>query len=320
MDQTCLYLLFLSGLLSLTLCIQQEYILIKESMTWGNAQNYCRTHHTDLATVQSTEDWARLREAADPFSDFAWIGLYNDINSWRWCYNEESLVFKNWISGQPDNYYGKDQCAGKNYNGGWLDETCTYSNYFICYDGSANATEKMVLSKTTKTWIDAREYCRQHYTDLAIIRSREDNDEINTLQSSLQVFVWIGLYRDTWKWSDQANFTSSTQLATQTFGLQTYDCVGAYINTGTPDDWTCSSAYYFCCNTVKRKRQVIRVQVKAAENMDEDKLKALVLKQFKQTLSDEDVSLTWRTQPNGKVFQKKWTARKHTTRVCRSLG
>ncbi|KAF4111703.1 hypothetical protein G5714_008734 [Onychostoma macrolepis] len=64
--------------------------------------------------------------------------------------------------------------------------------------------------------------------------------------------------------------------------------------------------------TVKKNRQVIRVQVKSAENVDEAKLKALVLSKLKQTLSDEDVTMTWRTQPNGKVFQKKWTVPKRS--------
>ncbi|XP_059356791.1 fucolectin-7-like [Carassius carassius] len=55
------------------------------------------------------------------------------------------------------------------------------------------------------------------------------------------------------------------------------------------------------------KKQVIRVQVKAAENVDEAELKELVLNKLNQTLSDQDVILTWRTQPNGEVFQKNRT-------------
>ncbi len=107
----------------------------------------------------------------------------------------------------------------------------------------------MVLSKTTETWIDAQKHCRDHYTDLATIRSKEDNDEIIKLIYSLGLFVWIGLYRDTWTWSDQANITSSTQIATQSFKVQNYDCVGAYINAPSLGAWSCTSAYYFCCNT-----------------------------------------------------------------------
>ncbi len=106
-------------------------------MTWENAQNYCRTHHIDLATVQSNENWTRLQEAADEqrFSGFAWIGLYNDINGWHWSYNEESLVFKSWASGQPDNYGYGQECVGILPNGAWHDLYCTEIRYFVCYNG-----------------------------------------------------------------------------------------------------------------------------------------------------------------------------------------
>ncbi|XP_059356799.1 fucolectin-like [Carassius carassius] len=66
------------------------------------------------------------------------------------------------------------------------------------------------------------------------------------------------------------------------------------------------------------KKQVIRVQVKAAENEEEAELKELVLNKLNQTLSDQDVILTWRTQPNGKVFQKNRTVLKQSP-VCSSL-
>ncbi|KAL0189847.1 hypothetical protein M9458_016946, partial [Cirrhinus mrigala] len=70
-------------------------------MTWTDAQTYCRTHHYDLATVQNEK----------AFSGYAWIGLYNDVNSWRWSYNEESLVFQSWALGQPNNYGLGEACA-----------------------------------------------------------------------------------------------------------------------------------------------------------------------------------------------------------------
>ncbi|XP_043101157.1 asialoglycoprotein receptor 2-like [Puntigrus tetrazona] len=155
MDQILLDLLLFSGLLSLTLCIQPDYILITNSITWSAAQNYCRTNHIDLATVQSNENWTRLQEAArqQSFSGYAWVGLYNDINSWRWSYNEESLVFKSWAVGQPDNYGAGEECVGILSNGAWYDFYCTDSRYFVCYDGSANATDKVVLSNS-KTDMD----------------------------------------------------------------------------------------------------------------------------------------------------------------------
>uniref|UniRef100_A0A671PWV1 C-type lectin domain-containing protein n=1 Tax=Sinocyclocheilus anshuiensis TaxID=1608454 RepID=A0A671PWV1_9TELE len=114
-----------------------NYILYKELKTWENAQNYCRTHHSDLATVQSNENWTKLLEAAGEqrFYGFAWIGLFNDIKSWRWSYNEESLVFESWGLVQPDNYGYGQECAAIFPNGAWDDFYCTIEKYFVCYDG-----------------------------------------------------------------------------------------------------------------------------------------------------------------------------------------
>ncbi|XP_058636564.1 L-selectin-like [Onychostoma macrolepis] len=141
MEQIWLRLFSISGLLSLTLCQPQEYILIQQLMTWENAQKYCRTHHNDLATVQSNEDWTRLKEAADEkqFSSYAWIGLFNDINGWRWSYNEESLVFKNWAFDQPDNFFEREECVSMYLEGKWSDYYCTAELNFVCYDGEKHA-------------------------------------------------------------------------------------------------------------------------------------------------------------------------------------
>ncbi|XP_077083486.1 putative C-type lectin domain family 20 member A [Siphateles boraxobius] len=310
MDQICLPLLSLSGLLSLTLCNPHEYVLIRELMPWGKAQNYCRENHIDLATVQSVEDWTTLQEVADEekYRSFSWIGLYNDINSWRWSYQEESLVFQSWFLGQPDNYGSGEECVAIYFPGDWRDFYCDQIRYFVCSNEKTNATEKLVLIKMLKTWFNAQKYCREHYTDLATIRSLEDNKQIVSLINGFE--PWIGLYRESWKWSDQANFTSSTQLTAQRLNGWGENCAGLFYYSNSIDDYYCTSLHYFYCNTVKSKQQVIRVQVKASENADDATLSALVLNKLQQMLSDQDVTLTWKKQPNGKIFQKKNTIRK----------
>uniref|UniRef100_A0A673KKY6 C-type lectin domain-containing protein n=1 Tax=Sinocyclocheilus rhinocerous TaxID=307959 RepID=A0A673KKY6_9TELE len=121
------------------LCVNHKssYILYKQFKTWENAQNYCRTHHIDLATVQTDEDWTSLKEAADEqqFYGFAWIGLFNDIKSWRWSYNEESLVFESWGLVQPDNYGYGQECAAIYFDGTWHDFYCTDLRHVMCYEG-----------------------------------------------------------------------------------------------------------------------------------------------------------------------------------------
>ncbi|KAK7171259.1 hypothetical protein R3I94_001259 [Phoxinus phoxinus] len=316
MDRICLHLLSLSGLVSLTLCKPHEYVLIREAMSWGEAQNYCRENHIDLATVQSVEDWTTLQEVADEekYYSFAWIGLYNDINSWRWSYQEESVVFQSWYSGEPDNYGTGQECVMISSAGSWIDYSCSDARPFVCSDESTSATEKLVVITTLlKTWLDAQTYCREHYTDLATVRSLDDKNQIvSLLQYVGGSAPWIGLYRDSWKWSDQANFTSSTQLTAQRINGKGENCAGATYSSTSINADVCSGLHYFYCSTVKSKQQVIRVQVKASEDADDATLSALVSHKLQQMLSDQDVTLTWRKQPNGKIFQKKNTSNAST--------
>ncbi|KAK7171257.1 hypothetical protein R3I94_001257 [Phoxinus phoxinus] len=284
-------------------------------MSWGKAQNYCRENHIDLATVQSVEDWTTLQEVADEekYYSFSWIGLYNDINSWRWSYQEESVVFQSWGSGEPDNSGTGEECVIISYNGYWWDYYCSETRYFVCSDESTSATQKMVVIRMSKTWLDAQTYCREHYTDLATVRSRDDNNKIASL--IYKDDCWIGLYRDSWKWSDQASLTSSTQLTAKRINGKGLNCAGATYSSTSINADVCSGLHYFYCSIVKSKQQVIRVQVKASEDADDATLSALVSDKLQQMLSDQDVTLTWRKQPNGKIFQKKKTSNASTP-VC----
>lgn len=58
---------------------------------------------------------------------------------------------------------------------------------------------RYIYVTTRMNWTDAQRYCRERYTDLASVRSTTENEEIRTLVEEL---AWIGLYRESWKWSD----------------------------------------------------------------------------------------------------------------------
>lgn len=118
------------------------YHMIMTPATWSTAQSYCRELYSDLATVESADDWVRLnrllrrQRIKDPF----WIGLYNDINNWRWSFNEVPLKntrFTMWGTGDPDNNNGKESCGLINSDGYWWDAYCYDPRPFICYDGES---------------------------------------------------------------------------------------------------------------------------------------------------------------------------------------
>uniref|UniRef100_A0A8C9YQQ0 C-type lectin domain-containing protein n=1 Tax=Sander lucioperca TaxID=283035 RepID=A0A8C9YQQ0_SANLU len=109
-----------------------EYHFIGKNMTWKAAKEYCRKHHTDLATVSNQADMQRLHNPAK-FQAGAWIGLQRD---WRWSqpgveFNESE---SKWYPGEPNNLGNHENCVGMR-NDKWNDISCSYIYEFICYEG-----------------------------------------------------------------------------------------------------------------------------------------------------------------------------------------
>lgn len=62
---------------------------------------------------------------------------------------------------------------------------------------------KHVLVERKMNWFEARDYCRQHFTDISSVHTTEDFNAITSATNDMHV-VWIGLYKsanDIWKWS-----------------------------------------------------------------------------------------------------------------------
>ena len=53
------------------------------------------------------------------------------------------------------------------------------------------------------TWTEAQSYCRKHHTDLASVRTAAENQKVDNVIPAGA--AWIGLFRDSWKWSDGSN-------------------------------------------------------------------------------------------------------------------
>ncbi|XP_049423958.1 C-type lectin lectoxin-Lio3-like [Epinephelus fuscoguttatus] len=78
------------------MCHLHEYHFVKEKKTWTEAQQYCREHHTDLATVSNMTDMERLHDSAQN-QDGAWIGLYsdperNERGMWHWQWSTDKVI------------------------------------------------------------------------------------------------------------------------------------------------------------------------------------------------------------------------------------
>ncbi|XP_034148857.1 C-type mannose receptor 2 isoform X2 [Esox lucius] len=124
-----------------------SYILARDpinynilSMSWTQAQIYCRTQYTDLATVTdatlSAVQNAILQQSYGQSGLVVWIGLYRE---WRWS-DQSGSLFRNWDSGKPIGAGpGKPQgqfCGEVQFPSGlWRDDNCVNTHPFICADG-----------------------------------------------------------------------------------------------------------------------------------------------------------------------------------------
>ncbi|XP_078020320.1 putative C-type lectin domain family 20 member A isoform X2 [Epinephelus lanceolatus] len=210
--QWSLFLLLLMGQCSFFMCHLHEYHFVKEEKTWTEAQQYCREHHTDLATVSNMTDMERLCDSAQN-QDGAWIGLYSlsqstageDNRMWHWSLPgvEFNVTNTKWAPGEPNDVDSPENCVCIR-NNSWLDFHCTeHKPAFICYDERKQSNKTFHLIEDTMSWPQAQSYCREHHTDLVSGDQQLEDDEFKREKSDRE--VWIGLFRDSWRWSDGSN-------------------------------------------------------------------------------------------------------------------
>uniref|UniRef100_A0A9J7ZP41 C-type lectin domain-containing protein n=1 Tax=Cyprinus carpio carpio TaxID=630221 RepID=A0A9J7ZP41_CYPCA len=281
---------FLAGILSKASCDLYRIVLIEDPKTWTEAQSYCREKYTDLAMVQSDEDRAKLKEAANAvnFQSVAWIGFYRFI--WGWSYQNTPISYEKWKPLEPDLSNTNEACGFVNQLGKWADRLCTELDYFFCQiDRQDTLQDKFKYIDMVMNWHDAQIYCRTHYVDLATITDDTENTFLaNILFNMGRYNTWIGLYKN--------------QLGNE-------DCVTASTEVLMADD-SCLTPLPFYCRE-NRKIQRVRFTVKSDGDLDESSVMEAIEKKMKQILSDQDMEITssikWGVQPDGKIFQQQKT-------------
>lgn len=65
----------------------------------------------------------------------AWIGLHEDVNSWRWSMSDQyQNQFRNWAAGQPNNKFGRESCGALSADGSWYDVSCSQTLHTVCFN------------------------------------------------------------------------------------------------------------------------------------------------------------------------------------------
>uniref|UniRef100_A0A3Q2VKE5 C-type lectin domain-containing protein n=1 Tax=Haplochromis burtoni TaxID=8153 RepID=A0A3Q2VKE5_HAPBU len=182
------------------------YHFIKENKSWSEAQRYCREKYTDLAKVFDMTDMSRLRNSAQNQGE-AWIGLNNNTGgnrTWHWSLPGVKYIHNDssWnLNGRYGTEPGPGNCGRKRDK--LVDVSCHHPMWFICYDDN----KTLYLIEEKKNWTQAQSYCRYNHTDLASGLNQVDGEEMKALFIGRNMSVWMGLFRDSWRWSDGSDFS-----------------------------------------------------------------------------------------------------------------
>ncbi|XP_031441106.1 neurocan core protein-like [Clupea harengus] len=326
--------LLFSGLCSLSSCVPRQFHVVKEKKTWTEAQRYCKEEFTDLATIDNMREMEMLNstineaDAAD-----AWIGLKQGSSpKWQWSladrdfYREDGTEFRNWNSYQPDGT--NNNCTVMKGNGIWHNRRCDETKPFVCYDGR-NSKHPYVLVTVVKNWADAQKYCREKHTDLASVRNETENNQIQTILGSYTE-AWIGLFRDAWEWSDNSTSSFRHWDTGEPNYIESEKCTQLYLN-GRWNNYNCDLPGPFICfegtttttsattmtpeltthTSQVRRKQIVRVefQVNSSLPLSDAEFQERLMDQIRKKLQDgglpADAKLTWKKQPDGRIFHKK---------------
>uniref|UniRef100_A0A3Q4GDM0 C-type lectin domain-containing protein n=1 Tax=Neolamprologus brichardi TaxID=32507 RepID=A0A3Q4GDM0_NEOBR len=184
----CISFVCISGQCCFFTCRLYEYHFIEENKSWYEAQRYCREKYTDLAKVFDMTDMSRLRNSAQNQGE-AWIGLNNTGGNrmWHWSLNHITVISEKSFRRQ-------------------IIEGC-YRVFSVGFTGMKKDKKTLHLIETFMNWTQAQSYCRYNHTDLASGPDQVDGEEMKTLFNGRPMSVWMGLFRDSWRWSDGSDFS-----------------------------------------------------------------------------------------------------------------
>ncbi|XP_056603681.1 C-type mannose receptor 2-like [Triplophysa dalaica] len=246
MAQILYFSLLVIALCSLSEGIQRRYHYINMKMNWTEAQKYCRENYTDLATVNNINDMNELKKTVNKTVNNiqkVWIGLKRtNVFKWKWSLGDP-VKYLNWET-QPST--DTNNCAVMR-NGKWRQQKCDDKLGFICYNDSSKS---YIINTSTTTWSEAQSFCRQYHTDLISVRNQTDNQLIHNIINDPHTSVWIGLFNDSWEWSDNTDSAFRYWDSGQPNNYaNSEDCTVTHMNKeGKWHDVSCSDSYTFVCH------------------------------------------------------------------------
>ncbi len=119
----------------------------------------------------------------------------------------------------------------------------------LIFSSHADSSKGFILVQQSMIWRSAQSFCRANHMDLSSVRNQSENQQIQQLMNTGGVTaIWIGLFRDSWEWSDKSKSSFRNWASTEPGGNENATVlVISESKRGQWEDWPCFSTFPFVC-------------------------------------------------------------------------
>jgi len=209
------------------------HIYVSTPMTCTSAQTYCKEFYQNLSIITNNEDLQMLKEAAGGAYPISWVN--SQENSCKSLKHEDTKT-----SAIEYLFENPEFCAFA-YDGHWNKTSCSQIFSFFCF-------ENFILVQENKTWEEALEFCRTHYTDLASFHFDWPENQIKNVTNNSQTeSVWTGLrfLNGNWYFLNVSNI--QTDLLLPSCPLEPFRCGARNTKTKQWENRNCEEKLNFLC-------------------------------------------------------------------------
>ncbi|KAK7161616.1 hypothetical protein R3I94_004334 [Phoxinus phoxinus] len=230
------------------------HIYVTTAMNCTSAQTYCKELYQHLSIVSNNEDLQMLKEAAGGTYPISWINSqensckslkYEDTNTsaMEYLFENSSFfasVYEDTNTSAMEYLFENPSFCASVYEVRWEKTSCSHKFSFFCY-------ENFILVQENKTWEEALEFCRTHYTDLAYFNYQWPVNQIKNETNNTQTDgVWTGLrfLNGNWLW---LNVMSMTDLSLPSCPPEPLRCGARNTKTEQWENRDCEEKLNFLC-------------------------------------------------------------------------
>lgn len=152
----------------------------------------------------------------------------------------------------------------------------THFPFFPFCSLSEQGPSSFIAVASKMTWHQAQSHCRSKYTDLATVRTKSENDQVNNMLSTTH---WLGLHRERWAyWSDNSP-TSFTNWNTGQPDKSGAPCAIVDTTTGKWLDTDCEESHFFICQSPILHKTMFKLKFESDADLNDPAIQQQILKQ-----------------------------------------